>query len=188
MAAIRSHKGIWPQLDESVFVDATAVIIGDVVIGKDSSVWPYAIVRGDMHHIRIGERVSVQDGSVLHITHASSFNPDGFPLVIGSDVTIGHQATLHGCTIHDRVLIGMKAMVMDGAVVESEVILGAGAVVPPGKVLASGFVYVGSPARAQRPLSEKERSYFTYTAANYARLKDIYRAEEEQARNIDATG
>jgi carbonic anhydrase/acetyltransferase-like protein (isoleucine patch superfamily) len=188
VAAIRSHKGIWPQLDESVFVDPTAVIIGDVVIGKDSSVWPYAILRGDMHHIRIGERVSVQDGSVLHITHASSYTPDGFPLVIGSDVTIGHQATLHGCTIHDRVLIGMKAMVMDGAVVESEVILGAGAVVPPGKVLASGFVYVGSPARAQRPLSEQERSYFTYTAANYARLKDIYRAEEEQARNSDAIG
>ncbi|MDF3030967.1 MAG: gamma carbonic anhydrase family protein [Moraxellaceae bacterium] len=183
MAAIRSHKGIWPQLDQSVFVDSTAVIIGDVVIGKDSSVWPYAIVRGDMHRIRIGERVSVQDGSVLHITHASTYNPDGFPLVIGSDVTIGHQATLHGCTIHDRVLVGMKAMVMDGAVVESDVILGAGAVVPPGKVLASGFVYVGSPAKAQRPLTEKEKSYFTYTAANYARLKDIYRAEEEAARS-----
>lgn len=175
--AIRSHKGLWPQLDASVFVDPTAVIIGDVVIGRDSSVWPYAIIRGDMHRIRIGERVSVQDGSVLHITHASSYNPDGFPLSIGNDVTIGHQATLHGCTIHDRVLIGMKAMVMDGAVVESEVILGAGAVVPPGKVLASGHVYVGSPARAARPITEKERSYFSYTAANYARLKDTYLAE-----------
>ncbi|MFZ5561522.1 MAG: gamma carbonic anhydrase family protein [Pseudomonadota bacterium] len=177
MAAIRSHKGIWPQLEASVFVDPTAVIIGDVVIGKDSSVWPYAIIRGDMHRIRIGARVSVQDGSVLHITHASSYNPDGFPLVIGDDVTIGHQATLHGCRVHDRVLIGMKAMVMDGAVVESDVILGAGAVVPPGKVLAAGHVYRGSPARAQRPITEKERSYFTYTAANYARLKDIYREE-----------
>jgi carbonic anhydrase/acetyltransferase-like protein (isoleucine patch superfamily) len=177
VTAIRSHKGIRPQLDESVFVDPSAVIIGDVVMGRDSSVWPYAIVRGDMHRIRIGERVSVQDGSVLHITHASTYNPDGFPLTIGNDVTIGHQATLHGCTIHDRVLIGMKAMVMDGAVVESDVILGAGAVVPPGKVLASGHVYVGSPAKAVRPITDKERSYFTYTAANYAKLKDIYLAE-----------
>lgn len=187
VAAIRAHKGIWPQIDQSVFVDPTAVIIGDVVIGKDSSVWPYAIVRGDMHRIRIGERVSVQDGSVLHITHASSYNPDGFPLTIGNDVTIGHQATLHGCTIYDRVLIGMKAMVMDGAVVESEVILGAGAVVPPGKVLASGHVYMGSPARAVRPITEKERSYFTYTAANYARLKDSYRQDGQGSEGAGST-
>jgi carbonic anhydrase/acetyltransferase-like protein (isoleucine patch superfamily) len=181
VTAIRSHKGIRPQLDESVFVDPSAVIIGDVVMGRDSSVWPCAIVRGDMHRIRIGERVSVQDGSVLHITHASTYNPDGFPLTIGNDVTIGHQATLHGCTIHDRVLVGMKAMVMDGAVVESDVILGAGAVVPPGKVLAAGHVYVGSPAKPLRPITEKERSYFTYTAANYAKLKDIYLAEARAA-------
>lgn len=177
VTAVRPHKGIQPQLAESVFVDPTAVIIGDVVIAADSSVWPYAIIRGDMHRIRIGERVSVQDGSVLHITHASTYNPDGYPLTIGNDVTIGHQATLHGCTVHDRVLIGMKAMVMDGAVVESEVILGAGAVVPPGKVLASGFVYIGNPAKAARPITEKERSYFTYTAANYAKLKNEYLAE-----------
>lgn len=181
VTAIRAHKGIWPRIDHSVFVDPTAVIIGDVVIGRDSSVWPYAIIRGDMHRIRIGARVSVQDGSVLHITHASSYNPDGFPLVIGDDVTIGHQATLHGCTIHDRVLIGMKAMVMDGAVVESEVILGAGAVVPPGKVLSSGQVYLGNPAKAVRVITEDERRYFTYTAANYARLKDSYRDEESGA-------
>lgn len=177
MAAIRAHKGIQPQIHESVWVDPTAVIIGDVVMGQDCSVWPYAVIRGDMHRIRIGDRVSVQDGSVLHITHASRFHPDGFALTIGSDVTIGHQATLHGCTVHDRVLVGMKAMVMDGAVIESEVILGAGAVVPPGKVLASGHVYMGSPARAVRHLTDSERSYFTYTAANYVKLKDSYRAE-----------
>ncbi|MFN3587194.1 MAG: gamma carbonic anhydrase family protein [Moraxellaceae bacterium] len=178
VASIRAHKGVRPVVHDSVFVDATALVIGDVHIGADSSVWPYAVVRGDMHRIRIGERVSVQDGSVLHITHASRYHPDGFPLSIGNDVTIGHQATLHGCTVHDRVLIGMKAMVMDGAVIESEVILGAGAVVPPGKVLASGFVYLGNPAKAVRALTASERSYFTYTAANYARLKDEYRAEQ----------
>lgn len=179
VAAVRPHKGIWPAIDPSVFVDPTAVIIGDVGIGADSSVWPLSVIRGDMHRIRIGRRVSVQDGSVLHITHASAYNPDGFPLTIGDDVTIGHQATLHGCTIHDRVLIGMKAMVMDGAIIESDVILGAGAVVPPGKILAAGHVYIGNPAKAMRAISEKERTYFSYTAANYARLKDIYRAEAD---------
>jgi carbonic anhydrase/acetyltransferase-like protein (isoleucine patch superfamily) len=178
VAAIRAHKGIRPQIHDSVWVDPSAVIIGDVVLGQDCSVWPYAVIRGDMHRIRIGERVSVQDGSVLHITHASRFHPDGFALTIGNDVTIGHQATLHGCTVHDRVLIGMKAMVMDGAVIESEVILGAGAVVPPGKVLASGHVYMGSPAKPVRAITESERSYFTYTAGNYVKLKDSYRAEE----------
>lgn len=177
VTTVRSHKGIWPVIDPSVFVDPTAVIIGDVVIGQDSSVWPFSVIRGDMHRIRIGKRVSVQDGSVLHITHASDYNPDGFPLTIGDDVTIGHQATLHGCTIHDRVLIGMKAMVMDGAIVESDVILGAGAVVPPGKVLASGHVYIGNPAKAVRAITAKEKSYFIYTAANYAQLKDMHRAE-----------
>jgi carbonic anhydrase/acetyltransferase-like protein (isoleucine patch superfamily) len=160
-------------------VDPAAVIIGDVVMGRDSSAWPFAVIRGDMHRIRIGERVSVQDGSVLHITHASNYHPDGFPLTIGNDVTIGHQATLHGCTIHDRVLIGMKAMVMDGAVIESDVILGAGAVVPPGKTLVSGHVYIGNPAKAVRAITEKEKNYFAYTAANYAKLKDIHRAEIE---------
>lgn len=187
MSTIRSHKGVQPRIDASVFVDPTAVIIGDVEMGADCSVWPYAVIRGDMHRIRIGARVSVQDGSVLHITHASRFNPDGFPLQIGDDVTIGHQATLHGCTVGSRVLIGMKAMVMDGAVVEDEVILGAGAVVPPGKVLASGFVYMGSPAKAVRPITEKERSFFSYTAANYARLKDEYRLEYGQGEQDGAT-
>lgn len=181
MSSIRAHKGIRPTVPASVWVDPTAVIIGDVVLGEDCSVWPYAIIRGDMHRIRIGERVSVQDGSVLHITHASRFHPEGFALTIGSDVTIGHQATLHGCTIHDRVLIGMKAMVMDGAVVESEVILGAGAVVPPGKVLATGHVYMGSPARPVRAITEDERHYFRYTAANYVKLKDSYRDDASAA-------
>lgn len=181
MAAIRAHKGIRPQIHDSVWVDPSAVIIGDVVLGQDCSVWPCTVIRGDMHRIRIGERVSVQDGSVLHITHASRFHPDGFALTIGNDVTIGHQATLHGCTVHDRVLIGMKAMVMDGAVIESEVILGAGAVVPPGKVLAAGHVYMGSPAKAVRAITDSERGYFTYTAANYVKLKDSYRAEAGDA-------
>jgi carbonic anhydrase/acetyltransferase-like protein (isoleucine patch superfamily) len=172
--SIRVYQSVHPQLHDSVFVDPSAVIIGDVIMGKDSSVWPLTVIRGDMHRIRIGERVSVQDGSVLHITHAGPFNPDGFPLTIGNDVTIGHQAMLHGCTLGDRILIGMKAMVMDGAVIESDVVLAAGAVVPPGKLLKSGWLYMGSPAKPARELTEKELSYFTYTAANYVKLKNTY--------------
>ena len=175
--AIRTYQGVKPQLGEKVFVDASAVVIGDVQLGDDSSVWPLTVIRGDMHRIRIGARTSVQDGSVLHITHAGPFNPDGFPLLIGDDVTIGHKVMLHGCTVGNRILIGMGSTVMDGAVIEDEVIIGAGSLVPPGRVLESGFLYVGSPAKQARPLTEKERAFFTYSAANYVRLKDQHLAE-----------
>ncbi len=129
-----------------------------------------------MHRIRIGNRCSIQDGSVLHITHASQFDPDGFPLTLGDDVTVGHRAVLHGCTIGSRVLIGIGSIVMDGAVIEDDVVLAAGSLVPPGKTLSSGFLYVGSPAKSVRSLTEKERSFFTYGAANYVRLKEKHRA------------
>ncbi|WP_315808546.1 gamma carbonic anhydrase family protein [Pseudomonas sp. C9-3] len=174
---IRSYQGKTPSLGERVFVDASAVIIGDVEIGADSSVWPLVVIRGDMHRIRIGARTSVQDGSVLHITHAGPFNPDGFPLTIGDEVTIGHKVLLHGCTIGSRILVGMGSIVMDGAVIEDEVILGAGSLVPPGKVLESGFLYVGSPVKKARPLTDKERAFFSYTAGNYVKLKDQHIAE-----------
>jgi len=174
---IRTYQGKTPSLGERVFVDASAVVIGDVEIGTDSSVWPLVVIRGDMHHIRIGARTSVQDGSVLHITHAGPFNPDGFPLTIGDEVTIGHKVLLHGCTIGSRILVGMGSIVMDGAVIEDEVILGAGSLVPPGKVLESGFLYVGSPVKKARPLTDKERAFFSYTAGNYVKLKDQHIAE-----------
>ena len=173
----RSHQGHQPQLGERVFIDPSAVVIGDVTLGDDCSVWPMTVIRGDMHRIRIGHRCSIQDGSVLHITHASDYNPGGHPLEIGDDVTVGHKVILHGCTIKNRVLVGMGAIVMDGAVVESDVIIGAGTLVPPGKTLASGHLYVGSPAKQVRPLTETEKTYFTYTAGNYVRLKDTYLAE-----------
>ncbi len=159
-----------------MYVDETALVVGDVHIGDDSSVWPMAIVRGDVHSIRIGKRTSVQDGCVLHVTHAGPFNPDGHDLVIGDDVTIGHKAMLHGCTIGDCCLIGMGSVVMDGAVVESEVVLGAGSVVPPGRVLTSGFLWVGSPARKIRPLTPEETAFFKYSADNYVKLKNRYLA------------
>ncbi|WP_158775085.1 gamma carbonic anhydrase family protein [Cobetia sp. L2A1] len=176
--SIRSFKGLTPRLGERVFIDPTSVVLGDVALGDDSSVWPLVVIRGDMHRIRIGARTSVQDGSVLHITHASDFNPGGYPLEIGDDVTIGHKAVLHGCTIHDRVLIGMGAIVMDGVVVEDEVIIAAGALVPPGKRLESGHVYAGNPARALRPIKDSEREFFAYSAVNYVKLKDQHLAED----------
>lgn len=174
---IRPFQGLTPHLGERVYVDSSSVVLGDVVLGDDCSVWPMTVIRGDMHRIRIGARTSVQDGSVLHITHASEFNPDGHPLTIGDDVTIGHKALLHGCSVGSRVLVGMGAIVMDGAVVEDEVIIAAGAVVPPGKRLESGHVYAGNPARPLRALKDSEREFFPYTAGNYVKLKDQYLAE-----------
>lgn len=175
--SIRKYQQHTPRLGERVFVDASAVVLGDVEIGDDSSVWPLTVIRGDMHRIRIGARSSIQDGSVLHITHAGPFNPDGYPLLIGDDVTVGHKVVLHGCTLGNRILVGMGSIVMDGAVVEDEVIIGAGSLVPPGKRLESGFLYVGSPVKQARPLTEKERSFFTYSAGNYVRLKDQHLQE-----------
>ncbi len=177
IVAIRTYRGSAPQLGTRVFVDASAVVLGDVVLGEDASVWPMAVVRGDMHRIRIGKRTSVQDGSVLHITHAGPFNPDGYPLLIGDEVTIGHNVTLHGCTLGNRILVGMGSIVMDGAVVEDEVVIGAGSLVPPGKVLQSGYLYVGSPVKQARALNDQERAFFAYSAANYVKLKDLHLAE-----------
>lgn len=172
--SIRSHRGNRPKLGDRVFVDSQAVVIGDVELGDDCSVWPCAVVRGDMHRIRIGNRVSVQDNCTLHITHAGPFNADGWPLHIGDDVTIGHNVCLHGCRIGNEVLIGIGSTVLDGAVIEDQVVIGAGTLVPPGKVLAGGYMYMGTPARQIRPLKDKEKDYFKYTASNYVKLKDEY--------------
>ena len=173
-ASIRAFRGKTPVLGKKVFIDSSAVVLGDVVIGDDSSIWPMVVVRGDMNSISIGTQTSIQDGSVLHITHASRFNPKGFSLEIGSDVTVGHNATLHGCTIHDRCLIGLGSVIMDGAVIEEEVIVAAGCLVPPGKRLQSGFLYKGNPVKKVRPLTEQEIAYFSYSATNYVQLKDEY--------------
>lgn len=175
--AIRRFNGHTPRLGERNYIDPAATIIGDVELGDDCSVWPATVIRGDMHKIRIGQRTSVQDGSVLHITHASDYNPGGWPLTIGNDVTIGHNVTLHGCTLGNCILVGIGSTVMDGAVVEDNVIIGAGTLVPPGKTLKSGHLYVGSPCKQARALTQSEIDYFPYTAGNYVKLKDQYLAE-----------
>ncbi len=176
---MKSFRGKMPQLGDRVWVDENAVIIGDVTIGDDSSVWPLVAIRGDMHSITIGARTSIQDNSCLHITHASTYKPEGYPLSIGDDVTVGHMAMLHGCTVGSRVLVGMGTTILDGAVIEDEIIIGAGSLVPPGKRLESGFMYMGSPVKKIRPLNEKEIEYFQYAGLNYVKLKDEYLAEAE---------
>lgn len=176
---LRSFKGQTPVIGQRVLIDPSAVVLGDVVLGDDVSVWPQAAIRGDMHSIRIGPRSSVQDGCVLHITHAGPYNPEGWPLDIGSDVTIGHCAVLHGCQVGNRVLVGMRATVMDGAIIEDDVVIAAGALVTPGKRLRSGYLYAGSPAREKRALSDREMDYFTYVANNYVKLKDQHLKELE---------
>lgn len=177
MKSIRQYRGLKPTIAASAFIDPSSLVIGDVEIGEESSIWPMTVIRGDMHRIQIGARSSIQDGSVLHITHAGPFNPDGFPLIIGDDVTVGHKALLHGCTIGNRVLIGMGAIVMDGAVIENEVIVAAGSIVSPGKTLESGYVYRGSPAKQARAISDKERSFFTYSAKNYVDLSQKHKSD-----------
>lgn len=174
--SVRSFESNHPNLGDRVFVDPTALVVGNVDIGDDSSVWPMATVRGDVHCIKIGARSSVQDGCVLHVTHAGPYDPEGHDLIIGDDVTIGHKAMIHGCTIEDRCLIGMGSVVMDNAIIHSNVVIGANSLVPPGRELEGGFLWVGSPARKIRPLTEEELSFFKYSADNYVKLKDRYLA------------
>lgn len=174
---IRAFNGVSPRWGEGVMIDPSAVVLGDVTLGNDVSVWPQSAIRGDMHRIDIGDRTNIQDNAVLHVTHASVFNPKGWPLILGCDVTVGHSAVLHGCTLGSRVLIGMGAIVMDGAVLDDELMVAAGALVPPGKHLVSGFVYAGSPARPLRPMTDAEYQFLTYSPANYVRLKNQYLAE-----------
>ena len=182
--SVRPFKGITPKLGARTYIDPAATLIGDVVLGDDVSVWPGAVIRADMHSIRIGNRSNVQDNAVLHITHASDFNPGGWPLNIGDDVVIGHRAILHGCTIGNRILIGNGAIINDGAVVEDEVIVGAGCMVPPGKRLESGYVYAGNPCKQLRPLKDGERKFFVYSPQNYVKLKDQYLAEQASWQDI----
>lgn len=168
---VRPFEDRLPRIDASAYVDPLALVVGDVTVEADASLWPFVVARGDVHRIRIGARTNIQDGSILHVTHPHGSAGDGHALEIGAEVTVGHRAILHGCTVGDRCLIGMGATVMDGAVLEPETMLGAGALVPPGKRLAGGGLWVGSPARRMRSLTAEERAGLAYSAAHYVRLK-----------------
>ena len=174
---IRTYKNILPSLGKRTYLDETSVLVGDVICDEDVSIWPLVAARGDVNHIRIGARTNIQDGTILHVTRKSTKNPDGYPLIIGEDVTVGHKCMLHGCTVGNRILIGMGAIIMDGAIVEDDVFIGAGCLVPPNKRLQSGYLYVGSPAKQARPLNQDEISFLKTSAANYVILKDEYLEE-----------
>lgn len=171
---IRPYQGILPTLAEGAYVDEQSCVIGDVHLGADASVWPFAAVRGDVNRIRIGARTNVQDNSVLHVTHDGPYSPGGADLVIGEDVTIGHGVILHACHIGDRVLIGMGSILLDKVVVENDVFIAAGSLVTPGKTLQSGWLYAGQPAKPLRELKPAELENLRYSAAHYVRVKDRY--------------
>ena len=172
---IRTFENHEPKIAPSAFVDESAVVTGDVVIGADSSVWPMCSVRGDIHSISIGERSNIQDGSILHVTHDSEFAPGGNALSIGDNVTVGHSAVVHACTVEDLVLVGMGSVILDGAVIKAGVIVGAGSLVPPGKVLESGYLWLGSPVRRARELTDREKAHLAYSAAHYVDLKNRHK-------------
>ena len=172
--SLRKYQGIAPQVANSAYIDKAAVLIGDIAIAEDASIWPLVAARGDVNKISIGARSNVQDGCILHVTRKSPANPAGIPLMIGEDVTVGHKALLHACTIGDRVLVGMGAIILDGAIIENDVMIGAGTLVPPRKTLVSGYLYIGSPAKQARKLTNDEIAFLKLSADNYVLLKNEY--------------
>lgn len=181
--ALRPYKNHFPQQGDRVMIDSSSVVVGEVQLDDDVSIWPLVAIRGDVNKVVIGKRSNIQDGSVLHVTHKSSSNPEGHPLIVGEDVTVGHKAMLHGCTIGNRVLVGMGSILLDGVIVEDDVMIGAGSLVPPGKRLESGYLYLGSPVKQVRPLSEAEIAGLLYSSNNYVGWKNEYLAQESQSHS-----
>lgn len=175
MKNIRPFQGIMPIINDSVFIDESAVVTGKVTLHQDSSVWPHVSIRGDLLPIVVGARSNVQDGSVIHTTEFKHARGTGFDVVVGEDVTIGHRVVLHGCHIGDRVLVGMGAIVLDGAVVENDVMIGAGSLVPPNKRLESGYLYIGSPVKQARPLTDAEKQMILQNAQSYVEVKNEHK-------------
>ncbi|MEA5105190.1 gamma carbonic anhydrase family protein [Pantoea sp. S18] len=178
--ALRPYKNHFPQRGDRVMIDSSSVVVGEVQLADDVSIWPLVAIRGDVNKVVIGKRSNIQDGSVLHVTHKSTSNPEGYPLIVGEDVTVGHKAMLHGCTIGNRVLVGMGSILLDGVIVEDDVMIGAGSLVPPGKRLESGYLYLGSPVKQVRPLSEAEIAGLLYSSNNYVGWKNEYLDQESQ--------
>ncbi|MGC3819167.1 gamma carbonic anhydrase family protein [Acinetobacter sp. G11] len=172
---IRPYLDIAPQIDDSCYVDDMSVVIGDVKLAENVSVWPFAVIRGDVNHIRIGKNSNVQDHAMLHVSHKKADKPEGSPLIIGEDVTIGHHVTLHGCSIGNRVLVGINTIVLDDVIIEDDVMIGAGSLVPSRKRLESGYLYVGSPVQKVRPLTEKEKEFLPYSARHYVKVAGNYK-------------
>jgi gamma-carbonic anhydrase len=174
---IRPFLGVEPRLEGDNYVAPSAEVIGDVVLGRETSVWFNATIRGDVNWIRIGAHSNVQDNAVIHVTRATG------PTLVGDSVTIGHGAVIHGCTLCDRVLVGIGAIVLDGATIESDCIVGAGAVVTPGTRIPSGSLVLGTPARVIRPLSDEDVATILRHAENYRRYGAVYSGRENPPVN-----
>lgn len=171
--AIRKYLNITPKIDNTAWVDEHAVVIGKCELAQDVSIWPNATLRGDVNNISVGARTNIQDGAVLHCTH-DSIHTKGSHCVVGADVTVGHNAILHGCIIEDECLIGMGAIILDNALVPKHTLIGANALVPAGKQLVGGYLYLGSPAKQIRPLTTAEKAFFKYSAQHYMKLKQDF--------------
>jgi len=171
---IRSFRGVTPRTGENSYIDESAVVIGDVVMGDNCSVWPLTVIRADINKIRIGNCTNIQDASVLHVTHKGPFSPEGAELHIGDQVTVGHKVLLHGCRIGNQCLIGMGSIVTDNAIIEDRVMIGSGSLVPPNKVLESGYLYLGNPVVQKRLLSEREIEFLSYVSEHYVLMKESY--------------
>jgi carbonic anhydrase/acetyltransferase-like protein (isoleucine patch superfamily) len=172
--SLSNYLNTTPNLGDRVYLHPSCQVIGDVTVGDGSSVWCNTVLRGDVNRIVIGRGTNVQDLSVGHVSHKTPENPNGSPLIVGDYVTVGHSVILHGCTIGNECLIGMGAIVMDDVVIPDRVMIGAGSLVSPGKVLESGMLYMGRPAKAVRKLTDEEIAYLKYSAEHYMRLKDDY--------------
>lgn len=166
---VRKFENWIPDIAMSAYVDPTALVIGNVKLGEQVSVWPGTVIRGDVNRIEIGANTNIQDHSILHVNHEGPYVP-GSQALIGASVTVGHRVILHGCRVDDYCLIGMGSIIMDGAHLHSEVLLAAGSLVPADKELEGGFLWRGSPARKVRELSEKELESLRYSADHYAKL------------------
>ncbi|WP_313706461.1 gamma carbonic anhydrase family protein [Massilia sp.] len=174
--SITGYLDFHPEIGVRAFVHESAQVIGEVRIGEDSSIWCNAVLRGDVNHIHVGRCTNIQDFTICHVSHRSEHNPVGTPLVIGDYVTIGHAVIIHGATIGNDCLVGMGAILMDDVVIQDHVLVGAGSLVAPGKVLESGYLYLGRPARRVRALTGEELGRVRYLAEHYVRLKDNYLA------------
>ena len=175
MQSIRSFEHHMPLIDDSAYIDPYSQVIGQVEIAKDSSVWPGAVVRGDVNHITIGEATNIQDNSMLHVTHDGPYTPGGRPLIIGEGNTIGHQVCLHACTIENFCLVGIGSLILDDVTIESYTMVGAGSLVAPGKHLEGGYLWLGRPAKRVRKLTKQECAQLEYSAQHYVRLKERYK-------------
>lgn len=174
---IGNYLNYTPTLNERVWIADSADVIGRVEMGEDVSIWFGCVVRGDVHYIKIGDRSNIQDLSMVHVTHHKlSDMSDGYPTIIGNDVTVGHRVMLHGCTIEDACLIGMSATILDGAVIGKESIVGAGALVTKNKVFPPRSLIMGSPAKVVRELTDEEVAELYASAARYVSFKENYRA------------